>query len=87
VGTKADVVTLGVAPQIRSTGEIPAAQPYHSWKKEFMRTMERDYLVEQLRNYEGNVSALARAMKVSRPNLCRLLKKHGLAADSFRKAA
>ncbi len=84
-GVRADVVPLGIVP--RTKAQMPVAVPYHSWKKEFMRTMERDYLVEQLRNHEGNVSALARAMKVSRPNLCRLLKKHGLLADNFRKAA
>lgn len=87
VSEKAEVIPLTIAPMVKSAPSTTTAVPYHSWKKEFMRTMERDYLVEQLRNFEGNVSALARAMKVSRPNLCRLLKKHDLLANEFRKAA
>ncbi len=60
---------------------------YHSWKKQFMHSMERQYLSDQLSKHHGNVSAMARSMKVSRPNLCRLLKKHHLLAEEFRKAA
>ena len=58
--------------------------PYHQWKKEYMKNMEREYLQQQLSHYHGNVSALSRFMKVSRPNLCRLLKKHGLHAEEYR---
>lgn len=58
--------------------------PYHAWKKQYMQKMEREYLQEQLSHYHGNVSALSRFMKVSRPNLCRLLKKHGLHAEEYR---
>lgn len=59
--------------------------PYHQWKKSFMKDMERNYLLEQLGHFHGNVSAMSRFMKVSRPNLCRLLKKHGIVAEEFRK--
>jgi DNA-binding NtrC family response regulator len=58
--------------------------PYHIWKKTYMMGMEKEYLQQQLLHYNGNVSALARLMKVSRPNLCRLLKKHGLHAGEYR---
>ena len=58
--------------------------PYHSWKKSYMQSMEKEYLQQQLLHFHGNVSALARFMKVSRPNLCRLLKKHGLHAEEYR---
>lgn len=64
-----------------------AGTSYHRWKKQYMQQVERTYLMEQLTRYQGNVSAMARAMKISRPNLCRLLKKHTLTAESFRKAA
>lgn len=57
---------------------------YHKWKKEYMHSMEKDYLRQQLSHFHGNVSAIARSMKVSRPNLCRLLKKHELHAEEFR---
>jgi len=61
-----------------------AGMPYHSWKKSYMQSMEKEYLQQQLLHFHGNVSALSRFMKVSRPNLCRLLKKHGLHAEEFR---
>lgn len=67
------------APQVSTAG-----MPYHSWKKQYMQNMEREYLQQQLSMFHGNVSALSRSMKVSRPNLCRLLKKHGLHAEEFR---
>lgn len=62
----------------------PAGMPYHAWKKSYMQNMEKEYLQQQLSHYHGNVSALSRFMKVSRPNLCRLLKKHGLHAEEYR---
>ncbi len=61
-----------------------AGMPYHTWKKSYMQSMEKEYLQQQLLHFHGNVSALARFMKVSRPNLCRLLKKHGLHAEEYR---
>jgi DNA-binding NtrC family response regulator len=61
-----------------------AGMPYHAWKKQYMQNMEREYLQQQLSHFHGNVSALSRFMKVSRPNLCRLLKKHGLHAEEYR---
>jgi DNA-binding NtrC family response regulator len=65
----------------------PAGMPYHAWKKSYMQNMEKEYLQQQLSHYHGNVSALSRFMKVSRPNLCRLLKKHGLHAEEYRDHA
>ncbi len=61
-----------------------AGLPYHAWKKSYMQSMEKEYLQQQLLHFHGNVSALSRFMKVSRPNLCRLLKKHGLHAEEYR---
>jgi two-component system, NtrC family, response regulator AtoC len=91
---KAPVLTLAaggsetpaavVAPSPVNT---TAGMPYHAWKKQYMQNMEREYLQQQLSHFHGNVSALSRFMKVSRPNLCRLLKKHGLHAEEFRDHA
>jgi two-component system, NtrC family, response regulator AtoC len=69
----------------KTSAPAGAGMPYHSWKKEYMKSMEREYLLQQLSHYHGNVSAMARFMKVSRPNLCRLLKKHGVQAEAFRQ--
>lgn len=75
--------TVSTPAPVTSNGGTPL--PYHSWKKSFMKEMERNYLLEQLGHFHGNVSALSRFMKVSRPNLCRLLKKHAIVAETFRK--
>lgn len=66
------------------TDALTAGMPYHTWKKQYMKTMEKEYLQQKLAHFHGNVSAMSRSMKVSRPNLCRLLKKHGIAAGEFR---
>lgn len=84
------VPTNGNAENVVSINPAVSAvtgMPYHSWKKQYMQNMEKEYLQQQLSNYHGNVSALSRFMRVSRPNLCRLLKKHGLHAEEFRTPA
>lgn len=80
-GDSGNVVSLKSAAVPAAT---TAGMPYHTWKKQYMQNMEKEYLQQQLSLFHGNVSALSRAMKVSRPNLCRLLKKHGLHAEEFR---
>jgi DNA-binding NtrC family response regulator len=75
----ATAVATAPAPSTSTAG-----MPYHSWKKSYMQSMEKEYLQQQLVHFHGNVSALSRFMKVSRPNLCRLLKKHGLHAEEYR---
>lgn len=58
---------------------------YHEWKRSVVMRMEKQYLQQQLEHFHGNVSAMSRSMKVTRPNLCRLLKKHALVAEDFRR--
>ncbi len=74
-------------PASAPTQNTVSGIPYHTWKKQYMQGMEREYLQQQLSHFHGNVSALSRFMKVSRPNLCRLLKKHGLHAEEYRDHA
>ena len=82
-GTTSSAVSSAVATAPAPTTST-AGMPYHSWKKSYMQSMEKEYLQQQLLHFHGNVSALSRFMKVSRPNLCRLLKKHGLHAEEYR---
>lgn len=58
--------------------------PYHQWKRDMVNRMETDYLTQLLEQFQGNVSAMSRAMQITRPNLCRLLKKHNIVAEEFR---
>ncbi|MCO5142290.1 MAG: sigma-54 dependent transcriptional regulator [Oligoflexia bacterium] len=80
--------TTNTKPEIDAVDEASKQSsigvPYHQWKKEYTQKMEKEYLQQQLTHFHGNVSALSRFMKVSRPNLCRLLKKHSLKAEAFR---
>jgi two-component system response regulator PilR (NtrC family) len=79
--------TTGTTTGTTNSATATAGLPYHAWKKQYMQNMEREYLQQQLSHFHGNVSALSRFMKVSRPNLCRLLKKHGLHAEEYRDHA
>jgi len=45
---------------------------------------EVQFLVEQLRRHRGNVTAAAKASKMTRQNFQRLMKKHKLRAEAFR---
>ena len=60
--------------------------PYHDWKRIVVMRMEREYLHRQLQEHSGNVSSMSRTMKITRPNLCRLLQRHGLVAENYRTA-
>ena len=76
-------------PENRSTNVRPSyidlnGMSYHSWKRNAVMKVEKEYLQNQLRKYEGNCSAIAKEMKITRPNLCRLLKKHNLSAKHYR---
>lgn len=76
---------LALANATPASGEDYDAKGYHEWKRAVVMDMERKYLERQLARFEGNVSAMSRFMKVTRPNLCRLLKKHNLNADTYRR--
>lgn len=76
---------LALAHASPGSGEEYDAKGYHEWKRAIVMDMERKYLERQLSRFHGNVSAMSRFMKVTRPNLCRLLKKHALNAEAFRQ--
>lgn len=84
VNTTTTLTTASTVPTTAPTQTTASGIPYHTWKKQYMQGMEKEYLQQQLSHFHGNVSALSRFMKVSRPNLCRLLKKHGLHAEEYR---
>ncbi len=85
-----NLLAVDVRPVLQLASAAPGAidkydaKSYHEWKRAVVMDMERKYLERQLARFEGNVSAMSRFMKVTRPNLCRLLKKHNLNANSYR---
>jgi len=60
---------------------------YMALKKKWSDQFEREYLSTALRRHSGNVSAAAREAQVDRSNFLRLLRRYGLRAQEFRKAA
>ena len=46
---------------------------------------EKDFILKALRQYEGNVAAAARASGMTRQNFQRLISKHKIDVDAFRK--
>jgi DNA-binding NtrC family response regulator len=51
---------------------------------EVQGSLERQFLINQLKKYAGNVSETALASGMTRQNLYYLLKKHGLRAEDYR---
>lgn len=64
---------------------ISPQDSYTTLKKKWVLHFEKKTLIQILTQYQGNVSASARAFKVDRSNFLRLLRRHQLSAASFRK--
>lgn len=60
---------------------------YMDLKRKWSDRFEYEYLSAALGRHGGNVSAAAREAKIDRSNFLRLLRRHGLNAQGFRKAA
>ena len=54
-------------------------------KKRWAESFEKEYLSDLLSKMQGNVSAAAREAKLDRSNFLRLLRKHGLKAEVYRR--
>jgi len=57
---------------------VDVRQPYKEARERWLRHLERRYLEEQLRLHGNNVSAVARASRVDRIHLYRMLSRCGL---------
>ncbi len=62
-------------------------ESYTDLKKKWSDAFEREYLAGILNRHGGNVSAAARESKLDRSNFLRLLRRHSLKAQEYRKAA
>jgi two-component system nitrogen regulation response regulator NtrX len=72
---------------VPNPGDEASDQGYTAIKKKWCDSFEKDYLVHLLNRNGGNVSAAARESKLDRSNFLRLLRRHGLKAQEYRKAA
>ncbi|MGE0616231.1 MAG: sigma-54-dependent transcriptional regulator [Bacteriovoracia bacterium] len=67
--------------------DVSGVEGYMGLKKKWCDSFEREYLITALNRNGGNVSAAAREAKLDRSNFLRLLRRHGLKAMEYRKAA
>jgi DNA-binding NtrC family response regulator len=65
-----------------ATGEVAS---FTDLKKQWSDSFECEYLVNTLTRHNGNVSAAARESKLDRSNFLRLLRRHNLKAQTYRK--
>ncbi len=70
-----------------STPKQSGLDGYMGLKRKWCDAFEKEYLVAALGRHGGNVSAAAREAKIDRSNFLRLLRRHGVRAQEFRKAA
>ena len=60
------------------------SQTYTVMKKKWSEVFEREYLMSVLNRTQGNVTAAAKESGIDRSNFLRLLRRHGIHAESFR---
>jgi two-component system, NtrC family, response regulator AtoC len=64
---------------------LPISSPVFSESRDYiLKTFEKQFLIEQLSKYHGNVTAAAKNSKMTRQNFQRLMKKHNIQAGQFR---
>ncbi len=78
---------LSLVPSTDELLKTSGHESYTDLKRKWSDSFEREYLVSMLNRNGGNVSAAAREAKLDRSNFLRLLRRHGVKAFEFRKAA
>jgi DNA-binding NtrC family response regulator len=61
------------------------AEGYTELKKHFTDLFEKEFLIASLRRHTGNVSQAAREAKLDRSNYLRLLRRHNIKSEAFRR--
>lgn len=78
---------------LRVVSEIPqgetelesAEDSYMALKKRWCDSFEKEFISRMLDKCEGNVSAAARESKLDRSNFLRLMRRHGIQSEGFKK--
>jgi len=66
-------------------GAVLASMPYREAVEQAHDRISREYLVALLREFQGNVTRAAARAGMERESLHRLLKKHGLRSEDFKR--
>ena len=80
VVTAADIDRL--LPGCDSGGPLPAAPGGARTFETFKQEAEKNFLIQQLREHDWNVSETARALKMPRSNLYKKIERYGLTRES-----
>jgi two-component system response regulator GlrR len=86
-GTCPVSLDIGVSSAAAPENTRQTLESYTVLKKRWSDVFEREYLVTVLAKHYGNVSAAAREAKLDRSNFLRLLRRHQLNANQYRKVA
>jgi DNA-binding NtrC family response regulator len=76
---------LGTTPATPGAGAALAAMPYRDAMERARERLSREYLVALMTELLGNVTRAAERAGMERESLHRLLKKHGLRSDDFKR--
>lgn len=88
--TKGEVILPEVLMEISISesveqGPLPIASPFFSESREYiLKTFEKQFLIEQLSKYHGNVTAAAKNSKMTRQYFQKLLKKYNINTEPFK---
>jgi transcriptional regulator with PAS, ATPase and Fis domain len=89
--SKGDIIPVNVFhDSVRPSAPPPAVFPivspiFSKSRQHILKQFEMQFLADVLTEHHGNVSAAARASKMTRQNFQRLMSKHNMRATSFRK--
>ena len=62
------------------------SQNYTVMKKKWSEQFEKEYLINLLNRTQGNVTLAAKESGIDRSNFLRLLRRHGINAQSYRNS-
>ncbi len=82
-GPQLSVVKSGPTAPVLQLQDV--MESYTTLKKRWSFSFEREYLVAILNRHDGNVSAAAREANLDRSNFLRLLRRHRMTAQDYRK--
>lgn len=80
--SRAGLPTPSSSPAVSPSQETDATLPFKDAKDQLINAFERQYLVDLLDRYDGNVSKAARAADMDRKSITRLMKKHTITRDT-----
>ncbi len=87
--TKGEIILPEVFGELRSdvpAAHVPIVSPVFSASRtHLLKVFEQQFMLQALTHFRGNVTAAAKASKMTRQNFQRLMKKHGLSSTSFKK--